>query len=154
MIPLEIAQARIDDPGVADVIARHFALMRAQSPEESCHVMPADALAREGATLIAARSQGKVLGIGALKKLETGHGEIKSMHTLAEARGKGVARAILRGLLEIARDSGMTRVSLETGSMAEFSAARALYATEGFTDCAPFGDYVLDPLSVFMTRTL
>nr|WP_299346363.1 molybdenum cofactor synthesis domain-containing protein [uncultured Maritalea sp.] len=48
----------------------------------------------------------------------------------------------------------MRKVSLETGSDASFLAARNLYLSEGFAVCPPFGSYTLDPLSVFMTRTL
>ena len=65
-----------------------------------------------------------------------------------------MARAILASLLDEARAQGLTRVSLETGSAEMFAPARALYAAHGFEDCPPFGSYVEDPLSVFMTRTL
>ena len=47
-----------------------------------------------------------------------------------------------------------TRLSLETGSMAAFAPARALYAGFGFEPCGPFAHYVPDPNSVFMTRAL
>ena len=116
--------------------------------------MPADALDREGARLIAARRGGVVLGIGALKVIGPGQGEIKSMHTAEEARGQGIARAILRELMGMARADGLNQLSLETGGTAVFAAARALYAAEGFVDCPPFGDYVYDPFSVFMSRPL
>ena len=137
---------------MAALIDTHFRLMRSQSPEESCHVLPADALADE--MMLAAVSDGDVLGIGALAEVVPGHGEIKSMHTAAAARGRGVARKLLRALLEAAEAQGMTRVSLETGSAPEFAAARALYQSEGFAMCPPFGSYVVDPLSVYMTRDI
>ncbi len=154
MDTLNVRPARYDEPGVAAIIAAHFKLMRATSPEESCHVMPADALAAEGAELRAAELGGSVVGIGALKEIAPQHGEVKSMHTLAAARGHGAARAILKALMDHARAAGMTRLSLETGSTEEFIAARQLYASEGFEDCAPFGNYIEDPLSTFMTRSL
>ncbi|WP_299727188.1 GNAT family N-acetyltransferase [uncultured Tateyamaria sp.] len=146
-----------DSPDTADVKAllmRHFALMRAGSPEESCHVLEPDALLERGVALYAARDGDTILGVGALAQLDPDHGELKSMHTSAEARGRGVARAILAALLDAARAQGMTRVSLETGSAEMFAPARALYAAYGFTNCPPFGSYIHDPLSVFMTRTL
>jgi putative acetyltransferase len=154
MDALIVRPARPTDPGVARLIETHFELMRATSPPESCHVQPADALESDDAYMLAASENGLVLGIGALKQIDEGHGELKSMHTSAAARGKGIARAILHGLLEHAHDTGLTRISLETGSASEFSAARALYASEGFSECPPFGEYIEDPLSVFMTRTL
>jgi putative acetyltransferase len=48
----------------------------------------------------------------------------------------------------------MHHISLETGSHAPFAAARELYARQGFVECGPFADYVLDPYSFFMTKQL
>ncbi|MCL6283738.1 GNAT family N-acetyltransferase [Ruegeria sp. 2012CJ41-6] len=136
------------------LLLRHFALMRDASPEESCHVMQPDALLEAGAVLISARHGDAVLGIGALTEIAPGHGELKSMHTAAEARGRGVARAILQALISEAQDRALQRVSLETGSDPLFAPARALYIAHGFNECPPFGEYREDPLSVFMTRSL
>ena len=61
---------------------------------------------------------------------------------------------MLDHVLAEARRRGYARLSLETGSMDYFAPARALYARAGFVACAPFGDYVEDPNSVFMTRAL
>lgn len=142
-------------PDVRALLERHFAIMRAGSPAESCHVMDPDALLERGAVLVAARdAAGALVGIGALTEIAPGHGELKSMHTAAEARGKGVAQAVLGALTQAARARGMTRLSLETGSAEMFAPARALYARNGFDLCPPFGSYALDPLSVFMTRAL
>jgi putative acetyltransferase len=142
-------------PEVVALIERHFALMRSQSPAESCHVMAPDALFSAGAFIFALRNpEGDVLGMGALKPLDADHAELKSMHTKSEARGLGVGAALVTHLLDKARAMGLTRVSLETGSEGVFAPARRLYERFGFTYCPPFGDYVEDPLSVFMTRTL
>lgn len=149
-----IRPARSTEPGVAALIATHFELMRAASPEDSCHVMPADALEREGALVFVAEDQGMVVGIGALKIAAEGYGEIKSMHTASAVRGKGVARQILGGLIDSARTREVKQLNLETGSSDMFAPARALYAAEGFTVCPPFGDYTADPLSTFMARAI
>jgi putative acetyltransferase len=69
-------------------------------------------------------------------------------------RGTGVGRAILRHLVAEARSRGMSSLWLETGSPEDFVPARRLYESEGFVECVPFGDYVDDPFSVFMTRVL
>ena len=76
------------------------------------------------------------------------------MHTAERCRGQGVARAVLRQIVAAARGRGYCRVSLETGSMDAFAAARAFYARHGFTPCPPFEGYREDPNSVFMTLTL
>ncbi|MCV6585582.1 MAG: GNAT family N-acetyltransferase [Marinibacterium sp.] len=137
---------------VVALLERHEELMRAGSPPESCHVMAPDALWQAGALVFAVYDGDVALGVGAIKPIGDGEAEIKSMHTSAEARGRGVARAILDRLLAEASAQGFVRVSLETGSDAQFAPARALYARAGFEPCAPFGDYGPDPLSTFMTR--
>ena len=149
-----IAPVAAPEPDIVDLINRHFGTMRSQSPEESCHVLEADELFASGATIFALRDGKKTMGMGAIKPLDATHGELKSMHTIAEARGQGIGNALVLRLLEEARDMGLTRVSLETGSDAFFAPARRLYERHGFSYCPPFGDYVEDPLSVFMSRVL
>jgi len=95
-----------------------------------------------------------LLGVGALKQLSSSHGEIKSMHTAQVNRRAGVGTAMLRHIIEAARMMGLTRLSLETGSWAYFHPARALYRRHGFAECPPFGDYVADANSIFMTLEL
>jgi putative acetyltransferase len=151
--PFEISAARVDEPDVAALIQRHVALMRSQTPAEACHVMTSDALANDETDLLVLRENGRALAIGALRHMGT-WGELKSMHTSAEARGRGLGRAMVRALVGRARDAGMTCVSLETGSGPDHMTARALYASEGFSECPPFGGYSAHPLSVFMTRSI
>jgi putative acetyltransferase len=101
-----------------------------------------------------AHEDGDLVGSGALARLQHGHEELKSMRTDPSRRGRGIARRLLEFVLDDARARGVTRISLETGSMEFFAAARALYASTGFAQCPPFGAYVEDPNSVFMTREL
>ena len=54
----------------------------------------------------------------------------------------------------MARARGFRRVSLETGTMAAFAPARALYTSFGFETCEPFGAYTPSPDSVCMTLEL
>lgn len=135
------------------LLERHFDLMRAQSPPESCHVLPSDALMSEDVVLLGARDGRVLVGVGALKNCGT-YGEIKSMHTASKARGRGVARRLLMALIAEARVQGLPRLNLETGSGADHAAARGLYSSAGFTACPPFGVYRHDPLSHFMTLPL
>ena len=76
------------------------------------------------------------------------------MHTVAAARGQGIGRCMIEHLIAVAREAGYRRLSLETGSMAEFAPARALYAGVGFEVCEPFGDYRASPNSTYMTIDL
>ncbi len=95
-----------------------------------------------------------LLAVGALKRLSPDHGEVKSMHTAEAARRRGAGSAMLRDIIEAARASGLSRLSLETGSWSYFHPARALYQRHGFVECPPFADYAPDPNSVFMSLEL
>ncbi len=148
---------RMDDLRGSDVAAlleAHLDNSRRWSPPESIHVLDLDALRAPEITFWTVRDGETLLGCGALKELDPSHGEIKSMHTAAAHRGKGVAAALLAHIVAEARSRGYRRLSLETGSMDAFAPARALYARFGFVGCPPFGDYILDPNSVFMTLDL
>jgi putative acetyltransferase len=146
-----------DDPRAADVrqlIARHLAFVRPQSPPEDVHALDVGALTEAGVEFFSFRRDGMLLAIGALKRLDARHGEIKSMHTAELARRAGIGRAMVEYLVGVARQRGYRRVSLETGSTEGFDAARALYAGLGFEECGPFGDYVESAYSSFMTIEL
>ena len=133
---------------------RHAAEMHADTPPESIHMMPRETLVSPDVDFFVLRRDGVPTGMAALKRLDAAHGEIKSMHILAEARGAGLSRLMLDRLVDHARRAGLTRLSLETGAQPSFAAARGLYARGGFVECPPFGAYRPDPNSVFMTRTL
>ncbi len=128
--------------------------MRSISPPDSIHALSLNGLRVPEVTAWTAWRAGALLGCGALKELDRTHGEIKSMHTAATARGLGVGTGILRRILREAGQRGYRCISLETGSQPEFEPARALYRRHGFSFCGPFADYDEDPNSVFMTRTL
>jgi putative acetyltransferase len=146
-----------DDPSADDVgalLRRHLEFTSSQSPPEDMHALDVGGLLDPAVTLLSCRRDGELLAIGALRHLDDRHAEIKSMHTAEAARGLGLARAMLDRLIALARERGYTRVSLETGSMAAFGPARALYASAGFTECGPFADYAPSVNSTFMTLAL
>lgn len=148
---------RIDDLSGADtraLIAHHHAQMHAQTPAESVHALDVDALRDPAITVWSAWLDGRVAGVAALTQLDAARGELKSFRTADEYLGRGVARALLRRIIADARGRGLTSLWLETGSDDGFVPARALYASEGFVECGPFGGYLDDPLSTFMTRAL
>lgn len=144
----------IDDPRAADVrglLERHLEFAALHTPPEDVHAFGVEQLIDRTVTFFSFRQCGQVLAVGALKRLDDQHAELKSMHTAAEARGRGIGRVMLDHLLRVARDHGFRRVSLETGSMAAFAPARALYAGAGFRPCEPFGHYQPSRNSTFMT---
>lgn len=148
---------RVDDltsMRVRALLAEHLHSMAELSPPESVHALDLDGLRHPSVTFWTAWDADELQGCGALKQIDATHGEIKSMRTASEHLRKGVARAMLSHILAEARIRGYRRVSLETGSMAAFEPARNLYSRFGFTYCEPFGDYELDPNSVFMALDL
>lgn len=142
------------NPEVTPLLERHLAMMWEASPPESVHALDAADLAVPEVAFFTLREGETIIGMGALKRLSGLHAEIKSMHVVAEARGRGLARVLLDHLLTEARAMGLARISLETGAEPVFAPARALYESAGFTACPPFEGYAEDPNSVFMTRTL
>jgi putative acetyltransferase len=148
------SQISRDDPRAVDVrvlLERHLALATENSPPEDVHALDSNGLVDTEVLFFSFRRNGFLLGIGALRLLNTDHAELKSMHTAEAARRQGVGRAMLEHLIRVARAHGARRVSLETGTMEAFAPARALYAQAGFEPCEPFGDYVASPNSTFMT---
>ena len=141
-------------PDLDQLFQRHTAEMHADTPPESIHMLPKEALADPAIRFLVIRDAGRPVAMGAVKALEPGSAEVKSMHVLAEHRGRGLSRMLLRRIIEDARAAGLQRLSLETGVQPGFLAARGLYAREGFTECPPFGSYRADPNSVFMTLLL
>lgn len=136
------------------MLQEHVQSMHLYSPPESIHVLDADGLRKPEITFWSIWENEELLGCGALRELDSAQGEVKSMRTATAHRRKGVARRMLEHLLIVARERGYQRLYLETGSEAAFVAARNLYASFGFEPCGPFGEYVLDPYSAYMTMEL
>lgn len=128
--------------------------MLAQSPPESSHALDIHKLRDPSVILWSAWQDDRLAGIGALKILDKEQGELKSMRTAANFLRLGVADKILMHILQAAYESGLKRISLETGTQPGFAASHQLYIKHGFTDCEPFADYQSDPNSRFMTRVL
>ena len=151
---MTITGGGLDDPRVQALLAHHFTTARAETGRGSAHAMDLTGLKSPDIHFYSAWDGDCVIAIGALKQLSESHGEIKSMHTEQSYRRKGAGSAMLRHIIARARQMGLSRVSLETGSWPYFIPARELYQRHGFTECPPFGDYVPDPNSIFMTLKL
>jgi putative acetyltransferase len=152
-----VAEVSIADPRAADVrslLERHLNFAQSHVPPKDRHALDAEALAAADIDFYALRLDSELLAVGALKKLDDGHAEVKSMRTAEAARRQGFGRAMLGHLLSVARDQGYRRVSLETGSMPAFAPARSLYASAGFSVCGPFADYLDSENKTFMTLAM
>jgi putative acetyltransferase len=153
-VTMTISQNELDHADVQQLLALHVAAMHANSPPEACHVLPAAALAHPSITFFTAREDGALLGIGALKDLGDGSGEIKSMRTAPHALGRGVGRALLGAVTAEACSRGYHRLLLETGTSLEFVAANRLYDSAGFVTGEPFGSYPATDFTSFLRLDL
>ena len=153
-VSIEIRDGGIDDPQVQDLLRHHLATARAETGNGSAHALEVDALRSTDMSFWSAWEGGRLLGVGALKRLSETHGEVKSMHTDKSYRRSGVGSALLGHIISVASASGIGRLSLETGAWPYFEPARTFYKNHGFAKCAPFADYKLDENSVFMTLDL
>ena len=148
---------RVDDlrgPEIKELLEAHLELMRAITPPESVYALDLAGLRAPEVTFWTMWIDEELLCCGALKEISPAHGEIKSMHTVARARGRGLARKMVEHILTEAHARKYTRLSLETGSFDAFIPARTLYADFGFQMTDPFGDYEFDPNSAYMTLEL
>ena len=139
---------------VRQLIARHLAGMHENSPAESVHAFDIDDLRNAAVTFWSAWIGDEIAGCGALKRLDGTRGEVKSMRVADAFLGRGVGRAILEHIVAQARAMGLSSLWLETGSGQAFIPALNLYESCGFARCGPFGGYIADPFSIFMTRVL
>ena len=151
---MKISDGGLDNPRVQALLVHHFNSARAETAPGSAHALDLNGLKAPDIHFYSAWDGDQLIAIGALKRLSDSHGEVKSMHTEQSQRRKGAGSAMLRHLIAKARQLGLSRLSLETGSWPFFIPARELYRRHGFAECPPFGNYVADPNSVFMTLEL
>lgn len=149
-------QIRLDDPKapyVADLLDHHLRELQGVMAGHA-FALDASGLSAACVTFWTAWNDETLLGFGALKELDSLHGELKSMRAAPAARGTGVGRAMLAHIVEEARRRGYTRISLETGTAALHAPAIALYRGAGFTPCEPFADYQPSPHNQFLRLAL
>jgi putative acetyltransferase len=151
---VEIKAGGLDDPRVVALLHLHVTSARAETAPGSAHALDLSGLRSPDISFWSAWEGDTLLGVGALKRLSSDHGEVKSMHTAEAARRSGVGGAMVRHIIGAAREAGLARLSLETGSWEYFRPAVQLYRGHGFVECPPFGDYKPDPNSIFMTLDL
>ncbi len=138
-------------PQTIALLKASHALMQSLFPAEDNHFLSIDALTAPHIHFFIARESTTTLGCAAIVQ-KTGYGEIKSMFVDPDARGKGVADALLRQLIDHATKLELPAIKLETGT--GLHAAHRLYARHDFTPCGVFGDYVENATSLFMERPL
>ncbi|MEQ8441453.1 MAG: GNAT family N-acetyltransferase [Alphaproteobacteria bacterium] len=151
---MDIREDDLRGPEIIRLLETHLAHMHSITPIESAHALDLDGLRHPSVTFWTVWDGDALAGCGALKELDRSHAEIKSMHTAAAFRGRGVAALLVDHILKTAQERGYSRLSLETGVTEHFAAAQALYRKFGFEKTGPFSTYREDPHSLFMTKEL
>ena len=139
---------------LAQILQAHWIFCTSSTPIEHVYALDASKLFLPDITVFGARIDGELVGVGAIRKLDPHHAELKSMHTLAKYRGSGVGKAMVAHIEDFARSSGIERMSLETGTNEAFKPARELYKSLGYNSCDAFGDYVLSEDNMCMTKLI
>ena len=151
---LNSIEGNFDHPDVNELLSKHFIELRAASPEGSAHVLDIPGLKVPSIKFWSLWENNKLFGCGALKFLEKGHGEFKSIRIHDDFRNKGNGIKVIKHLIEEAKKLDITQISLETGAGEFFKPARKLFDMYGFKPCKPFAHYEDDINSIFLTKLL
>ena len=154
MSQLEIKIDDLSDGAIDTLLQEHLEEMHKHSPADSIHALDSDSLTDTSITFWSARIDNELAACGALKEIDSGNAEIKSMKTSSLHLRKGLGKKILNHILTEANSREYSRVSLETGTSEAFLPARTLYEQFGFQECGPFADYRLDVHSTYYRKEL
>tara|TARA_B100000287_G_scaffold196241_1_gene185391 strand:+ start:642 stop:1106 length:465 start_codon:yes stop_codon:yes gene_type:complete len=135
---------------VDELLKKHFIELRSVSPADSCHVLDIDGLKVSSIKFWSLWDNDKLIGCGALKFLEEGHGELKSIRVAESFRNKGYGIKVIQHLILEAKKLNIKKISLETGAGKFFLPARKLFEKCGFKNCKPFDKYKENPDSCYM----
>ncbi len=151
---MRIAVADLADPRVQELIAFHQRAMREGSPPGLSFALDLSGLQDDAVTVWAVEVGERAAAIGALKRLDAGSAEVKSMRTHPDFLRQGIAAALLETIIAHARAEGISTLSLETGTGPAFEPALALYRRRGFVNGPAFADYTLTDFNQCLHLTL
>ena len=146
----DIRQDDLSGAPTRALLAIHLAGMQAESPPESVFALDLSGLQQPDICVWTAWDGDEIAGVAALRDLGGGQGELKSMRTHPDHLRRGVAAALLRHIIGQARQRGMARLSLETGSGPAFDPALTLYRRHGFDNGEAFGNYRASAFNQFL----
>ena len=151
---LKSVEGNFDNPEVNELLIKHFVELRDASPEGSAHVLDIPGLRVPSIKFWSLWEENKLIGCGALKFLEKGHGEFKSIRIHDNFRKQGQGVNVINHLINEAKKLKIKRLSIETGAGNFFLPARKLFKKTGFTKCEPFAHYKKDVNSVYLTMII
>ena len=147
-------EGNFEHPEVNELLKKHFIELRAASPEGSTHVLDIPGLKVSSIKFWSLWEGDNLLGCGALKFLEKGHGEFKSIRVHDNFRNKGNGIKIVKHLIEEAKKLNIVKLSIETGAGKFFEPARKLFKRCNFEPCEPFAHYKNDINSVYLSKLI
>tara|TARA_Y200000002_G_scaffold366994_1_gene358582 strand:+ start:372 stop:827 length:456 start_codon:yes stop_codon:yes gene_type:complete len=148
---MKTIESNFEDPEVNQLLKKHFFELRSVSPKGSTHVLDIEGLQNKSIKFWSIYEHHKLIGCGALKFLDSNHGEFKSIRVADSFRKKGYGKKVITVLFEKSKELGINKISVETGSGEFFLPARRLFKEFGFEECEPFGHYVNDSNSCYMS---
>lgn len=148
---MKTIENNFEDPEVNQLLKKHFVELRSVSPEGSTHVLDIKGLQNKSIKFWSIYEHRKLIGCGALKFLDSNHGEFKSIRVADSFRKKGYGKKIITVLFDKSRKLGLNKISVETGSGEFFLPARRLFKKFGFEECEPFSHYINDSNSCYMS---
>ena len=151
---LESIEGNFENVEVNELLTKHFIELRAASPEGSAHVLDIPGLQVSSIKFWSFWENEKLFGCGALKFLDTSHGEFKSIRVHDNFRKKGNGIKIINHLIDEAKKLNIKRISIETGAGEFFEPARKLFKNCNFTICEPFAHYKEDINSIYLTKLI
>ena len=151
---LKSIEGNFENKEVNELLTKHFIELRAASPEGSAHVLDIPGLKEPSIKFWSLWEKDKLMGCGALKFLEEGHGEFKSIRVHDDFKNKGYGIKIVNHLIENAKKLKINRLSIETGAGKFFEPARKLFKRCDFEPCKPFAHYKEDVNSIYLTKLI
>ena len=151
---LKSVEGNFDNPEVHELLTKHFVELRAASPKGSAHVLDIHGLRVPLIKFWSLWQNDKLMGCGALKFLDTEHGEFKSIRIHDSFRKQGNGINVMNHLIDEAKRLNVRKISIETGAGDFFSPARKLFKQCGFEKCKPFAHYKNDINSVYLVKIL
>ena len=151
---MKSVEGNFDDPQVNELLKKHFVELRSVSPAGSTHVLDIAGLKDQTIKFWSLWDKNELIGCGALKFLEKGHGEFKSIRVADKFRGKGIGKKIIQHLIKESKALEIKKLSIETGAGDFFIPARKLFLDFGFKPCQPFAHYKTDPNSCYFSLNL
>jgi putative acetyltransferase len=151
---LKSIEGNFEHPEVNELLIKHFIELRSASPEGSAHVLDINGLKVPSIKFWSLWENQNLMGCGALKFLDKGHGEFKSIRIHDNFRKKGNGINVINHLINEAKKLNISRLSIETGAGDFFIPARKLFKQCGFEPCKPFAHYKDDINSVYLTKLI